>query len=61
MGANDPWLTAWNNLPPPWIGSITVTVSWSANGGAARTGTVGIAGNTFTVNQVGVTMYELLD
>ncbi|KAA0253501.1 hypothetical protein FBQ97_01150 [Acidobacteria bacterium ACD] len=46
--ANAPWLAV---TPEGGSGSIPVTVSWQANTGPARTGTVTIAGSTFTVDQ----------
>src|SRR5207302_1298664 len=54
-GWNDSWLTAPINGSGPFIGSATVSVSWTANTGAARSGTATIAGNTFMVNQAPVT------
>jgi hypothetical protein len=52
VAPNAAWLTV-NRTSGTGNGSVTVTVA--ANSGAARTGTVTIAGQTFTVNQAALT------
>ncbi|PKN89200.1 MAG: hypothetical protein CVU51_01440 [Deltaproteobacteria bacterium HGW-Deltaproteobacteria-1] len=47
--SNDAWITVTGGASG--TGSDTVTYSITANSGAARTGTITIAGQTFTVNQ----------
>jgi hypothetical protein len=50
--SNAPWLAARSLGPETGTGTVQVTVS--ANTGAARSGSVTIAGRTFTVNQSAV-------
>jgi hypothetical protein len=49
--ANDSWLTV--NSPGSGVGSGSVGWTYAANPGAQRTGTMTIAGRTFTVDQQG--------
>ena len=51
--SNDGWITITGGSPGPGSGSVTYSVV--ANSGAARTGTMTIAGQTFTVNQEAAT------
>ena len=49
--SNAPWITINNGASGSGNGSVSFTVA--ANGGAARSGTITVAGQTFTVNQAG--------
>ena len=55
--SNDGWISVTSGTPGN--GSGTVVLSVAANSGAARTGTVIIAGQTFTVNQAAACSYTL--
>lgn len=48
---NGSWLTV---SPTAGNGPATVTVSWEANAGTARSGDASIAGNTFSIEQAGI-------
>jgi Putative binding domain, N-terminal len=57
-----PWTAvtsaSWITLPPPasGVGSASIPYSFSANTGDARSGTMTIAGQVFTLNQAGSTI-----
>ncbi len=55
--SNDAWIT----ITPPVSGTGNGTIAFSvqANNGVARTGTITVAGQTFTVNQAGGCAYSL--
>jgi hypothetical protein len=52
--SNAPWITVTNNTANPRVGNGAVAFTVQPNTGVARTGTITIGGQTFTVNQAGV-------
>jgi hypothetical protein len=54
--SNNDWITVTSPAGPSGTGAGTVTYSITANGGAARTGTITIGGQIFTVTQAGCTI-----
>ncbi|MFN7930345.1 MAG: BACON domain-containing protein [Blastocatellia bacterium] len=55
--SNDSWITVTSTVPVSGSGAITYSVL--ANNGPARTGTITIAGQTYTINQAGNCTYFL--
>jgi hypothetical protein len=53
-----PWIVITSNSSGTGNGSVTFSVM-SNTGSASRTGTVTVAGNTFTVTQLGISQYRL--
>jgi hypothetical protein len=56
--SNAPWIVITSNSSGTGNGSVTFSVM-SNTGSASRTGTVTVAGNTFTVTQLGISQYRL--